>query len=61
MFSNGTHFSEIYPMADKADTGQALKMFVIELGVPKELKDNGPKEKNIPGTEFRKCCWRNDL
>ena len=52
MLSNGTYFAEIYPMANKADTRQALKTFVIELGVPEELTVNGSKEKKIPRTEF---------
>ena len=34
VLSNGIHFYEIYPMAKKADAGQALKTFVMELGVP---------------------------
>ena len=34
VFYNGTYFSKIYPMANKADDGQALKTFVMELGVP---------------------------
>ena len=34
VFSNGTYFAEIYPMAKKADAVQALKTFVMELGVP---------------------------
>ena len=34
VFSNGTYFSEIYPISKKPDTGQALKTFLIELGVP---------------------------
>ena len=61
VFSNGAYFSEIYPMAKKADAGQALKTFVMELGVPEELTVDGSKEQNIPGTEFVKCFWRNDI
>ena len=30
---NGTYFSEIYIMANKADAGQALKTVLMELGV----------------------------
>ena len=59
VFSNGTYFSEIYPMANKADAGKVLRMFVMELGVPEELKSDLSKEKNSPGTEFMKCCRRN--
>ena len=48
-------------MAKKADAGQALKMFVMELGVPEEPTLNGSKDQNIPGTEFIKCRRRNDI
>ena len=48
-------------MANKADAGQALKTFVMELGVPEELTVDGSKENNSPGTEFMKCCRRNDI
>ena len=41
VFSNGTYLSEIYTMAKKADAGQALKTFVMELGVPDELRVDG--------------------
>ena len=34
VFSNGTYFTEIHPMAKKSDAGQVLKTFVMELGVP---------------------------
>ena len=37
VFSNGKYSDEIYPMAKKAGAGQALKTFVMELGVPEEL------------------------
>ena len=46
-------------MANKADAGQALKMFVVELGFPEKLKVNGSKEQNSPGTDFMKYCRRN--
>ena len=48
-------------MANKADAGQALKMFVVELGFPEKLKVNGSKEQNSPGTDFMKFYWRNDI
>ena len=34
VFPNGTYFAEIYLMAKKDDARQALKTFVMELGVP---------------------------
>ena len=43
VFSNGTYFAEIYPMAMKDDAGQALKTFVMELGVPEEMTVDGSK------------------
>ena len=46
VFSNGTKFAEIYLMDKKDDSGQALKMFVMELSVPEELTFDGIKEKN---------------
>ena len=61
VFSNGTYFSEIYPMAQKSDAGQALKTFSMELDVPKELMVDVSKEKNSPDTDFMKCFWRNDI
>ena len=54
VFSNGTYFAEMYLMYKKADTVQALKTFVMKLGVRKELMVNGSKEQNSPGTEFMK-------
>ena len=59
MLSNRTYFSEIYTMAKKADTGKTLKNFLMELGVPEELRVDVSKDQNILGTEFMKCCWRN--
>jgi hypothetical protein len=61
VFSNATFFAKIYPMAGKADAGQALKTFVMELGVPKELTIDGSKDQTKPGMEFMKCCRRNDI
>ena len=55
VFSNGTYFSEIYLMDKKADAGQSLETFVIEIGVPEELTVDGSKEQNIPRTEFMNC------
>ena len=53
VFFNGTYFAEIYPMDKKADAGQALKTFMMELGVPEELTVDGSREQTSPGTEFR--------
>ena len=44
MLSNEALFAEIYPIDNKDDTGQALKKFVMELGVPEELAFDGSKE-----------------
>ena len=43
VLSNGTYFAEIYLMVKKADTGQAIKTFVMEIGVPEELTVDGSK------------------
>ena len=48
-------------MARKANAGQALKKFVMELGFPEELNVDESKEQNSPETEFMKCCRRNDI
>ena len=40
VFSNGTYFAEIYPMAKNYDAGQSLKTFGMELGFPEELVVN---------------------
>jgi hypothetical protein len=45
VFSNGTFFAEIYPIARKKDAGLALKAFVLELGVPENLPIDGSKEQ----------------
>jgi hypothetical protein len=61
VFANGSFFAEVYPMASKADAGQALKTFALELGVPEELTVDGSKEQTKKGTDFMKCCRRNDI
>ena len=48
-------------MDKKADSGQALKTFVMELGDPEEVRVDGLKYQNHPGTEFMKCWRRNDI
>ena len=52
VFSNGKYFSEIYIMSKKADVGQALKTFVMELGASEKRTVYGSKEQNSPGPEF---------
>jgi hypothetical protein len=61
VFSNGSYFAEIYPMASKADAGTALKTFIMELGVPAELTIDGSKEQTNTKTLFQKCCRKNDI
>jgi hypothetical protein len=48
-------------MQRKAQAGEALKTFVLELGVPEELTVDGSKEQNMPGTDFMKCCRENGI
>jgi hypothetical protein len=45
-------------MASKSRAGEALKMFVLELGVPEELTINGSKEQTKPNTDFMKVAPR---
>ena len=52
VLSNGTYLAEIYSMDKKADTGQALKTLVMEIGVPEELTVDWSKEKYSPGNEL---------
>jgi hypothetical protein len=61
VFSNGGLFAEVYPMARKADTGLALKSFIMEFGVPDDLTIDGSKEQNSKGTELMKSCRRNNI
>ena len=44
-------------MYNKDNTGQALKTFVMEPGVPEELTVDGSKYQNSPGTEFMNCYF----
>jgi hypothetical protein len=60
-FSNGGFFAKVYPMARKADTGLALKTFIMELEVPEDLTIHGSNEQNSKGTEFMKSCRRNGI
>ena len=48
-------------MDKKSDTGKSLKVFTMELGVSEELMVDGSKEEKSPGTEFMKCCQRNEI
>jgi hypothetical protein len=48
-------------MQRKAQAGEALKTFVLELGVPEELTVDGLKEQNMPGTDFMTCCRENGI
>ena len=48
-------------MDKKYDAGKALKKFVINVGVPKELTVDGSKYQNSPVNEFIKRLWKNDI
>ena len=50
VLSNGTFFSEIYPMARNADSGISLKTFITKLGLPERLTIYVSKDKNAPDT-----------
>jgi hypothetical protein len=45
----------------KGLAGDALKEFIIELGVPDALTIDGSKEQNNAGTEFMKTCRKHDI
>jgi hypothetical protein len=60
-FANGSFFAKVYPMATKGLAGQALKEFIMELGVPNKLTIDGSKEQNGKGTEFMKTCRQHDI
>jgi hypothetical protein len=61
VFSNGSFFPETHPMASKGQTGEALKTFVLELGVPEELTFDGSKEQTNRDADFMKCHCKNNI
>jgi hypothetical protein len=60
VFSNGSFFPEMHPMASKSQIGETLKTFVLELGVPEELTFDGLKEQTNRNADFIKCCCKNN-
>jgi hypothetical protein len=60
VFSDRSFLAEVHPVATKSDAGQGPKTFVMELGVPEELRIDGSKEQTKPQTDFQKHCRRNN-
>ena len=55
VFANTAYFfPRIYPMDSKRKSGDALKIFCQEFGIPEKLTFYGSKEHIIPNTEFMK-------
>ena len=48
-------------MDKNSDARQEIKAFLMELGVPEELRIDGSKEQKSPGTYIMNCCQRNDI
>ena len=54
VFANTSYFAKIYPMDSKSKTGDALRMFCQEFGVPEKLTFDGSREQTGKGTTFMK-------
>ena len=54
IFANELFFALSYPMDLKKHTGQVLKQFRSDFGVPVRLVLNGAKEHVMPGIEYVK-------
>ena len=54
VFANTGYFAKIYPMDSKAKSGDALRMFCQEFGVPEKLTFDGSREQTGKETTFIK-------
>ena len=61
VFGNKSYFAKIYPMDSKSKSGNALRLFCQEFGVPEKLVFNGSKEQCGKNTEFMKQVRKNDI
>ena len=61
VFVNDRYFPKIYPMNSKAKSGEALKVFCREFGVPYNLTFDGSKEQCGKGTTFMKEVRKHDI
>jgi hypothetical protein len=48
-------------MASKSQAGEALRTFVLELGVPEELTVDGSKEQKNCNADFMQRCHKNNI
>ena len=60
VFSNGTFFAEIYPMARKSYYGVAFKTLIVELWVTKYLTIDGSKDQKSPAPDLMKI-YQSDI
>ena len=49
VFSNKSYFLKVYPMENKKEAGDALKIFCREFGIPKNLISDGSKKQTGKG------------
>ena len=61
VFGNESHCAKIYPMDSKSKSGDALRLFCQEFGVPEKLIFDGSKEQSGKNTEFMKQVRKNDI
>ena len=47
VFCNDTDFTRFYPMRTKGDAGNALKMFVQDVGIPSAMHTDGAREETV--------------
>ena len=50
VFTNRGYFAKLYPMESKSSSGDALKIFCREFGVPEKLISDGSKEQTGKNT-----------
>ena len=53
IFANESFFATTYPMEHKSSTGQALKQFISDFGIPYKLVCDGAAEQVGKRTEFQ--------
>ena len=52
VFATDFHFSAVYPMESKGHTGEALKQFITDFGVPDKIICDSSKEQTKRGMTF---------
>ena len=61
VFANKAYFSKVYPMDFNSKSGEALKLFFQEFGLPKKLTFDGSKEQACKGNTFMKEVRRKGI